>query len=240
MPEPSTPDLGLAVGEPPLKHWQADERPRERLAKLGARELSDAELIALLLRTGTRGGTAVALARRVQQIVSARGSAASFELSDLQSLPGLGPAKAASILAALEWGRRQAQPGAETLPIRSGREVYLALRGLLEGRKEENFAVLALDARRRVLASQIVSQGILTQAMAHPREVFRTAIKLSAAGLAVGHNHPSGDPSPSPDDHVLTRRLKECGDLLAIPLLDHVIVGAGNYFSYAEQGWPRV
>lgn len=240
MLEPFTPDLGLAVGEPPLKHWNKDERPRERMAQLGARELSDAELIALLLRTGTRGGTAVALARRVQQIVSARGSTASLELGDLQALPGLGPAKAASILAALEWGRRQAQPGAETLPIRSGREVYLALRGLLEGRKEENFAVLALDARRRVLASQIVSQGILTQAMAHPREVFRTAIKLSAAGLAVGHNHPSGDCSPSPDDHTLTRRLKECGELLAIPLLDHVIVGAGNYFSYAEQGWPRV
>lgn len=240
MLEPSSPDRGLAVGEPPLKHWQADERPRERLALVGARALSDAELIALLLRTGTRGGTAVALARRVQQLVAARGGAAHLELSDLQEIPGLGPAKAASILAALEWGRRQAPSAPESLPLRSGREVYGALKGLLEGRKEEHFAVLALDARRRVLASQIVSQGILTQAMAHPREVFRTAIKLSAAGVAVGHNHPSGDPAPSPDDHVLTRRLKDCGELLAIPLLDHVIVGAGSYFSYAEQGWPRV
>jgi DNA repair protein RadC len=209
------------------------------MQQIGAREMGDAELIALLLRTGTRGGTALSLGRRVQQLAVAAGGIHKLELSDLQSLPGLGLAKAASILAALEWGRRQSLSGPEISPLRSAREVYESLKGLLEGRKEENFAVLALDARRRVLASQIVSQGTLTQALAHPRDIFRVAIKLNAAGVAVGHNHPSGDCHPSAEDHALTVRLREGGQLLAIPVLDHIIVGTGSYFSYAEQGWPR-
>lgn len=239
MSAPSPLNAPFLGGEPPLRDWKADERPRERMQQVGARELSDAELIALLLRTGTRGGTALALARRVQQLAMAQGGLDKLELSDLQGLPGLGLAKAASVLAALEWGRRQTPLNQEISPLRSGREAYMALKGLLEGRKEENFAVLALDARRRVLSSQIVSQGTLTQALAHPREVFRTAIKMNAAGVALGHNHPSGDCRPSPEDHTLTVRLRECGELLAIPVLDHIIVGAGAYFSYAEQGWPR-
>jgi DNA repair protein RadC len=232
-------EAAFLVGEPPLRDWKADERPRERLQQNGVRALSEAELIALLLRTGTRGGTALALGRRVQQLAAGLGGLDKLELSDLQGLPGLGLAKAASLLAALEWGRRQTPTNPEIPPLRTGRDVYVALKGLLEGRREENFAVLALDARRRVQASQVVSQGTLTQALAHPREVFRVAIKLNAAAVAVGHNHPSGDCRPSPEDHGLTLRLRECGELLAVPLLDHIIVGAGAYFSYAEQGWPR-
>jgi DNA repair protein RadC len=229
---------GFLGGEPPLRDWQAHERPRERLQLHGVRSLGDAELIALLLRTGTRGGTALSLARRVLQRAQQQGGLGRLELGDLLGLPGLGLAKACAVLAALEWGRRQT-PAALERPLCDGQEAYKALRSLLEGRREENFAVLALDARRRVLASQIVSQGTLTQALAHPREVFRTAIKLSAAGVAVGHNHPSGDCQPSAEDHQLTQRLRQCGEILALPLVDHIIVGAGAYFSYAEAGWPR-
>jgi DNA repair protein RadC len=239
MLEPLLLEAVFRAGEPPLKDWPAEERPRERLILGGVRALGDAELIALLLRTGSPDGSPLALARKIQQVAAAQGGLAALDLSDLQALPGMGLVKAASILAALELGRRLALPGPELAPLRTGKEVYRALQGLLEGRREENFAVLALDARRKVLASQIVSQGTLTQALAHPREVFRAAIKLNAAAVAVGHNHPSGDCRPSPEDHVLTVRLRECGELLALPLLDHIIVGAGAYFSYAEQGWPR-
>lgn len=225
------------VGEPPLKAWPKEERPRERLLAKGARDLADTELLAVMLRSGTASTSAVALARRLQALAQARGGYAGLEWSDLHGLPGMGPAKAAGLLAAWEWGRRQAL---KTAPSRlAGPSMALdALRPLLAGRREEHVAVLALDARHRVLAAQLVSQGCLTSAMAHPREVFRAAVKLGAAAVVVGHNHPSGDPSPSPDDHALTRRLRGASEVLGIPLLDHVIVGDSAAFSYADSGWP--
>jgi len=217
-----------------------EERPRERLVAKGARELSDAELLALLLRSGTRGATATALARRLQALAVARGGWSQLHLADLCSLKGMGLVKAAGLLAALEWGRREANAGVKAAPLPSSSAAAAALRALLDGRQTEHFAVLALDARRRVLAAEVVSQGTLTQSFAHPREIFRTAIKLGAAGIIVGHNHPSGDPAPSPEDHAVTRRLREAAELLALPLLDHVIVGGSVCFSYADNGWPRL
>jgi DNA repair protein RadC len=160
---------------------------------------------------------------------------AQLDLADLKALPGLGLAKGASLLAALELGRRQAL--ALEAPVSGAPAVLSVLRELLDGRREEHFAVVALDARRRVLAAELVSHGTLTQSLAHPREVFRSAIKLSAAAVVVGHNHPSGDPTPSPDDHVVTRRLHEAAELLAIPLLDHWILGRGRQYSFAQRGW---
>jgi DNA repair protein RadC len=168
-------------------------------------------------------------------LAKARGGLEKLDLADLKALPGLGLAKGASVLAALELGRRQALPVAE--PASGADAVLAALQGLLDGRREEHFAVVALDARRRILAAELVSHGTLTQSLAHPREVFRSAIKLGAAAVVVGHNHPSGDPTPSPDDHLVTRRLRECAELLAIPLLDHWVLGRGRHYSYAQQGW---
>ena len=129
-------EAAFQAGEPPLKDWPADERPRERLVQGGVRALGDAELIALLLRTGAPGGSPLALARRIQQLAAAQGGLAKLDLSDLQALPGMGLVKAASILAALELGRRQALPGPEMAPLSSARAVYQALQGLLEGRRE--------------------------------------------------------------------------------------------------------
>jgi DNA repair protein RadC len=238
MPEPLPPDLYAA--EPALRDWPDDEKPRERLSRLGARNLSDAELLALLLRTGSHKSSAVNLGRHLHHLARARGGFEKLDLNDLQSLPGLGPAKSASILAALEWGRRRGL--ADIAPpafLRRGADAYQALRSLLEGRREEHIVVLALDARRKLMATDLISQGTLTQALAHPRDVFRSAIKLEAAGIILGHNHPSGSPQPSPEDHALTNRLREGAQLLAIPLLDHVIVGAGSFYSYADMGWPR-
>jgi len=238
MPEPSLDlDQTWIAHEPSIRAWPAEERPRERLQARGARELADAELLALMLGSGSRKAPAMLLARQLQSLALARGGFRQLELADLQRVPGVGLAKAAVLLASLEWGRRQAsQPVAA--PLGGPQGVVEALKPLLSGRREEHIAVLALDARRRILAAQLVSQGCLTSAMAHPREVFRAAVKLGAAAIVVGHNHPSGDPSPSQEDHALTRRLRDAAEVLGIPLLDHVIVGEGRAFSYAECAWP--
>jgi len=227
-------------GEPPLKTWPLAERPRERLQALGARELSEAELLALILRTGCRGASSLALARRLQALADERGGFGRLEWADLKAFTGLGAAKAAAVLAALEWARRLSA-ATQPLPaaLEGSKAALEALKPLLWGRQQEHLAVLALDARRRVLAAQLVSQGTLTQALAHPREIFRTAIKLGAAAIVVGHNHPSGDPAPSPDDDRLTSQLRQAAEVLGIPLVDHVIMGERGTFSYAQQGWPR-
>jgi len=201
-----------------------------------ARRLSDAELLAILLGTGGAGLSALALARRLQSLAAARGGFQQLQRADLVAIKGVGDAKAAVVCAALEWGRRQVGEGPRAA-LAGPSAAVAVLRPLLLGLREEHVAVLALDARRRVLASEVVSQGTLTQSLAHPREIFRTAIKLGAAALVVGHNHPSGDPAPSPDDHALTRRLREAADILGIPLVDHIIVAQESCFSYAEKGW---
>lgn len=231
-------DASPFIAEAPIAAWPAEERPRERLFDLGARALSETELLALLLRSGTRQQSAMGLARRIQAVVLSRGGWAQTQVADLCAVGGLGPAKAATLMAALELGRRLALPSARSVALRGPDAALGALRHLLSGRQEEHFAVLALDARRRILAAELVSQGTLTQAMAHPREVFRSAIKLGAAAVVVGHNHPSGDPEPSPDDRLLTRRLREAAELLAVPLLDHLIVGEPGHFSFSQAGWP--
>jgi DNA repair protein RadC len=223
--------------EPSIRALPAEERPRERLAAHGPRNLSGTELLALLLGSGTRRYPAMALSRLLQALAQSQGGFAQLELADLKRVPGMGAAKAGAILAALEWGRRQALRPQQTA-VDGPQAVVEALKPLLAGRREEHIAVLALDARRRIQAGQLVSQGCLTSAMAHPREVFRLAVKLGAAAIVVGHNHPSGDPRPSPEDHALTRRLREAAEILGIPLLDHVIVGEGRAFSYAECDWP--
>jgi DNA repair protein RadC len=223
--------------EPSIRALPADERPRERLASQGPRNLSGTELLALLLGSGTRRHPATALSRQLQALAQSMGGFSQLELADLKRVPGMGAAKAGAVLAALEWGRREALRPPQT-GVDGPQAVAEALKPLLAGRREEHIAVLALDARRRIQAAQMVSQGCLTSAMAHPREVFRVAVKLGAAAIVVGHNHPSGDPRPSPEDHALTRRLREAGEVLGIPLLDHVIVGEGRAFSYAECDWP--
>lgn len=123
--------------------------------------------------------------------------------------------------------------------LKTGNQVYETFKACIEDGPKETFWAMAVNAKRKPLGVYKVSEGIMTQAMAHPREVFGPAMMLGAVGICVAHNHPSGESQPSPDDHVLTRRLKECGELLNIPVLDHVILGDGNYFSYAENGWPR-
>ncbi len=211
------------------------DRPRERLERLGPEALSDAELVALLLRTGTPGRGALALAGELldrhgglQQLARA--------LPD-RGLTGVGPAKAASLRACVELGRRLAAgrlaPGD---PIRSPADVHRHLHPHLRHVCHERFGVLLLDGRHRLIRQETVSQGTLTASLVHPREVFRPALREAAAALILVHNHPSGDPTPSAEDREVTLRLARAGEILGVRVLDHVIVAERGYCSLREEG----
>ncbi len=215
-----------------------DERPRERLDSLGPAALTVVELLAIVIGTGSVRGDALALARDVLGV--ARGSLRRLTgrpAAELAGLPGMGRAKAARVVAALELGRRL---GVERRSVRSAvrspADVFRHCGPALGDLPVEEFHVLTLDAQHRITRDRLVTRGILTSSLVHPREVFRTAIAEAAAGVIVVHNHPSGTPAPSTDDRAVTRQLVEAGRLLDIPVYDHVIVGGDQYFSFAEAG----
>ncbi|HEY8497869.1 MAG TPA: DNA repair protein RadC [Limnochordales bacterium] len=212
-------------------------RPRERLASGDAAGLSDAELLAVLLGTGRRGRPAVALAEELLLALGGLPGLAAAELSALTAVPGVGTAKAAQLLAAVELARRLVRAGPGPRPVvRTPAEVYDLLAVELGGQDREQFVVLLLDARHRLIRRCAVAVGHLTQVPAHPREVFKAAVRHSAACVVLVHNHPSGDPQPSPEDVQLTRRLAAAGEVLGIEVLDHVIIGHGRYASLREMG----
>ncbi len=211
------------------------ERPRERLARLGAAALSNRELVALLLGTGSRKASALDVA---DDLLSAGlHDLAARSLPDLERQPSLGRAKATRVLAALELGARLSSEAGAARPLLASAPVgarYLLPR--YAARPVETFGLLALDVRRRLRHEAVVSVGCLTASLVHPREVFQEAIAGRAAAIVVFHNHPSGDPEPSAEDVALTRRLASAGTLLGIELLDHLILGAGRYVSLRDRG----
>lgn len=213
------------------------DRPRERLASLGPEALSDAELVALVLRTGGRAASAVAVATRTLASHGGLRALAGAASRQLSAEHGIGPAKAASLLAAFELGRRLAaqrlRPGQA---LCSPAEVAAAFHPRLRDAAHERFVAVLLDGRHRVLRDVVVSQGTLTASLVHPREVFRPALREAAAALILVHNHPSGDPSPSREDAEVTRRLARAGRLLGIEVLDHVIVAEQGFSSLRERG----
>lgn len=232
-----------------IKKWPESDRPRERLRTQGPAVLSARELLALLIETGEppRGGrpprSALDLAGELLNWFSPEGGGESLRrimqapLSALCEVPGIGPAKAAKILAALDLGRRAA---AEALPERvrvaTARDVYERLRLTLRDLPQEQFHVLLLNRQNEVLREVVVTRGTLDHASIHPRDVFRPALTENAACIVVVHNHPSGQPTPSPDDKRLTRELCQAGRVVGVPLHDHVIVGEHGYFSFVEEG----
>ena len=212
--------------------------PRERLAREGVRGLADAELLALLLRVGTRESGSVVLAGRLLEQSGGLASLAGASTAALERMRGVGPAKAASLLAAFELGRRVASaPLDRGRPIRSPQDVQRHYAPRLRGRLRESFHVLILDGRHRLVAVEEVSVGTLTSSLVHPREVFREAIRSAAAAVLLVHHHPSGDPTPSAEDRAVTDRLAAAGELLGIAVVDHVVVADGGYFSFREAGW---
>ena len=206
------------------------ETPADRLFEHGARSLSSEELLALVLGVSE-------LARRVLRESGGVAALARPPLGLLARLPGLSRIRLARMAAALELGRRAAFPSDGRVPcFRNPAEVGRYLLSRFGNREVEEFGVLLLDARGCLLRAEIVSRGSLTGAPVHPRDLFRFAVAYQAASVVLFHNHPSGDPEPSAADRQLTKRLKDAGALMGIPVLDHVVIGAGNWFSFGEAG----
>ena len=214
------------------------DRPRERLRSLGVNSLSTAELLAVVLGSGGAGRSALRLAQDV--LATAGGSLRRLAVQPpgaLTGLRGVGQARAGSVHAALELGRRlAAESREEGVPLRAPRDVWAAFAPRLEDLPVEEFHVAVLDAQHRLERDVLVTRGILNSSLVHPREVFREAIAERAAAIILVHNHPSGDPTPSADDRAVTAQLVAAGRLLDIPVHDHVIVGRGRYASFAEAG----
>ncbi len=214
--------------------------PRERLDALGPGALSDSELLALLLRTGGPGRSAQSLASDLLARHDGVAGLARTGAAELRQNAGVGPAKSASLLAALELGRRLATRRLRTGDaIRGPADVHRHFHARLRDAPHERFLVLLLDGRHRVLREVTASQGTLTASLVHPREVFRPALREAAAAVILVHNHPSGDPTPSREDREVTERLVQVGEILGVPVLDHVIVAERGYVSLRQDGGLR-
>ena len=221
-----------------IKDLPEDERPRERLSKYGPATLRMAELLALLINTGSRGVTAIQLAEQLLQKYEAnlRRMAHESPTQLCRDIKGLGPGKASHIVAAFELGRRlAAYMDTEKTQIRCPEDISRLMMPGLRGRNQETLHVLCLDTKHFVTRRRQIFEGSLNASIIHPREVFRFAIEESAASIVLVHNHPSGDPTPSSEDIRATRQLAEAGKLIDIALLDHVIIGDGNFVSLKER-----
>lgn len=213
------------------------ERPRERLLNRGAHHMSNAELLAILMGTsGQRGESVLELAGKVLAKAGDISSLTRLTSDELCEIKGIGPAKAVQILAMVELSRRLSVQGAPPRSIRSPEDVRSLLLERLRHEEREHFFTVLLNTKNHCLGIEEVSVGSLNSSIVHPREVFRAAIKRSAAALIIAHNHPSGDCTPSREDMEVTRRLTEAGRLLGIDVLDHVIFGDGVILSFKEKG----
>jgi len=220
-----------------IADWPQQERPRERLLAQGAGSLSDAELVAVCLRSGTRGKSAVDLARELIADFGGVTGLLGADLDKLLQIKGLGTAKAAQLAAAIELARRSLQEGLKAgSALTSPGAVRDYLRLALAARGHEVFVVLFLDAQHRVLRSTELFRGTLTQTSVYPREVVRAALAANAAAVIFAHNHPSGIAQPSQADELLTRQLREALALVEIRVLDHFIVAGNQTLSFAERG----
>lgn len=237
-PNPADPENIAFEKKLSIKGWSPQDRPREKLLLKGTAALSDAELVAILLGSGTRTETAVELAKKVLQHAGNNlHTLARLSVKDLMKIRGIGEAKALTIIAALELGRRRKHTEQEEKPqITGSRDVFELVRGNLEDLPHEEFWVVLLNRANRVIRKQQISQGGVAGTVADPKIIFRHAIDSLASGIVVVHNHPSGNLSPSQADRDLTRRIRDAGKLLECQLLDHLIIGGQKYFSFADEG----
>jgi DNA repair protein RadC len=224
-----------------IKEWPEDERPRERLTKLGPEALSEAQLLAIVLSTGdaSSGQSALDLARHLVQTFGGLRALDAASISELCQTKGIGPAKATMIKAALELGKRlSGEPVQRYLKVTSPQDLVNYFQPRLQHLRKEVFKAVLLNTKHQVLKDVTVSEGSLSASLVHPREAFLPAIKESAAAVIFLHNHPSGDPTPSTEDKELTLRLAEVGHLIGISVLDHIIIGSGTpgYMSFRDAG----
>ena len=216
-----------------MKDIPLEYRPRERLRQQGPSSLSDAELLAIILGNGQRGEHVLDLAHRILNKSSLH-QLSSHSLEELQSHKGIGIVKATRIKALFELFQRYKMIQVQGNPLLGAKDVFSYALGRYGVQEKEYFVALHLDAKHRIKKEEIISVGTLTSSLVHPREVFKTAIKESSYALILLHNHPSGDPTPSPEDKEITLQLMAGGDLLGIKVVDHVIIGKENYWSFQE------
>ncbi|ALC84185.1 hypothetical protein AM592_09745 [Bacillus gobiensis] len=221
-----------------LRDFPQDEKPRERLLALGAESLSNHELLAILLRTGTKKESVLQLSNRLLQSFDGLRLLKEASVEELSSISGIGRAKAVHIMAALELGRRVHKLVYEDrYVIRTPEDGAKYLMEDLRFLNQEHFVVMFLNTKNQIIHKQTIFIGSLNASIVHPREVFKEAVKRSAASLICAHNHPSGDPSPSREDIEVTKRLCDCGKMIGIEVLDHLIIGDQKYVSLKEKGY---
>lgn len=220
-----------------IKTWAEDDRPREKLVLKGRNALSDAELVAILIGSGSREESAVSLSKRILASVENNlDKLARLSLADLMKFKGIGEAKAISIIAALEVGRRKKDLAAEINPsISSSKDAYLLFLPVLEDLPHEESWVLLMNRANKVIYRQMLSVGGIHGTVIDSKILFKMAIDKLASGIILAHNHPSGNVKPSEDDIRLTSRLSKAGKILEIPILDHIIIAGKNYFSFADE-----
>lgn len=230
------------VSEPSVYHskipdWPREERPREKLMRHGSSALSEAELLAIVIRTGAGSITAVDLAKTLLKEFRSLDDLASRSFQELRRYKGLGDVKSITLVAAFELGRRAAvATRAVKFQITSPADVVNRFQSLHRDLRHEVFKVLLLDSANHLLRDVTITKGILNSALVHPREVFREAIMEPAASIILLHNHPSGNPEPSPEDLQITRQIVEAGKIIGIPVHDHIIIAADKFTSFVERG----
>lgn len=221
-----------------IKDFPAEDRPRERLIRTGAESLSNQELLAILLRTGTKDESVLELANRLIGHFEGLRFLKDASLEEMTAIKGIGTAKAVQILAAIELGRRIANLQHDTrYVIRTPQDGANYVMNDMRFLSQEHFVCLYLNIKNQVIHRQTIFIGSLNASIVHPREVFKEALRRSAASIICFHNHPSGDPSPSKEDIEVTKRLAECGKIMGIEILDHLIIGEKKFVSLREKGY---
>lgn len=220
-----------------IREIPTDERPRERMIQNGAHSLSNAELLAILIRTGTVQQSAVHLAERILAQTGGLKGLTDSTIASLVQIRGIGPAKAVQILAGIELGRRISRTIPKgRLTVRSPQDAANFMMDELQHLTQEHFVCLFLNTKNEVIGKETIFVGSLNASIVHPREVFRKAVQHASAAIICLHNHPSGDPTPSREDRHVTKRLFEAGQILGIDVLDHIIIGEQRFYSMKENG----
>lgn len=216
-----------------IKELPKVERPREKLMHYGPEKLSNSELLAIILRSGTKGNNVIELAKRILKKFSAN-QLPYLTFDDLKSVYGLGPAKSCEIISCFELGKRLLKDK-KTIIYSEPKDIWEELKDLRDNKKE-HFVIFFLDSRNQEIKREIISVGTLTASLVHPREVFEPTVRHLAAQVILAHNHPSGEPEPSQDDLGITKRLTEAGNILGIEVIDHIIVAKDSFFSFKDKG----
>jgi DNA repair protein RadC len=221
-----------------IKNWADDDKPREKMMKLGKSALSNAELMTILISTGTKKKSALDLSKEILQLAkNDLNILARFSVKDLCKVDGIGPAKAISIIAAIELGgRRQAHTAMEKKSIKTSQDAFEMIKSTLQDLTYEEFWIYTLTQKNNVIGAYKISEGGITGTVVDSRKIFKMALDDKATGMILFHNHPSGNVKPSEADNKITKQLKEAGKLLDINVMDHIIVAETNYFSYADEG----